>query len=412
MRWLVVTGLLWALPLLLAPPLAGRDPYSYLCQGWLYADGANPYLVTAAAGGCPWLESVAPIWRDTPAPYGPLAIVISAAVAKLGSSAPDQIVLTLGGLRLVALAGAALTAVTAARLATVCGIVPVRAVWLGLVTPLVAIHVVSGAHNDAIVTGLVMIALAAAAPAAPARSPWLPSAAAGLALGLAVAVKLTALVALPFVVLLVAGRFAEGPSRRAVAAAGLAAAGGFAAVTMLTGLELGWLTALSDTTAIGQWTSIPTAIGMSVGYLFRVLGRPAAYETAVAVARLAGLALLACITAALVWRAWRHRHAPRTVIVCCGATFAALSMLSPVFYPWYAITPLAILASSVTHQRARQWIAGLTVVLVFLVLPNGLGLAVLTKPAAPAVAALVLTLGWVIARRHLNRQQPSAPTAP
>ena len=42
-RWLIGTGALWALPLLLAPPMASRDVYSYACQGHLFANGLNPY---------------------------------------------------------------------------------------------------------------------------------------------------------------------------------------------------------------------------------------------------------------------------------------------------------------------------------------------------------------------------------
>jgi hypothetical protein len=90
MRWLLTTGALWALPLLLAPPLGSRDVYSYACQGAVYADGLDPYTVSALAGGCPWLESVAPMWRDSTTPYGPVAVALSASVVWLaGLALPD-----------------------------------------------------------------------------------------------------------------------------------------------------------------------------------------------------------------------------------------------------------------------------------------------------------------------------------
>src|SRR4051794_3556673 len=34
--WLLTTGALWALPLLLAPPLGSHDIYAYACQGQLF----------------------------------------------------------------------------------------------------------------------------------------------------------------------------------------------------------------------------------------------------------------------------------------------------------------------------------------------------------------------------------------
>src|SRR5919204_5342468 len=113
---------------------------------------------------------------------------------------------------------------------------------------------------------------------------------------------------------------------------------------------------------------------MSVGYLLRALGHPESFGTAEAVARLAGLAVLACLAAVQLRRAWRHRDSGPTIMICCGVTFALVTVLSPVFYPWYAITPLAVLAASVADKRARRWIAVMTVALTFLVLPNGLGL--------------------------------------
>ena len=44
-----------------------------------------------------------------------------------------------------------------------CGVDPAVATWLGLLSPLVAVHAISGAHNDALLAGLVVAALAVAA---------------------------------------------------------------------------------------------------------------------------------------------------------------------------------------------------------------------------------------------------------
>ncbi|MDT5035466.1 MAG: alpha,6-mannosyltransferase, partial [Micromonosporaceae bacterium] len=78
-RWLVVTAVLWAVPLLLAPPLGSRDVYAYACQGAVYAGGLDPYAAGPASLPCPWLHSISLIWRQTPAPYGPLFVALAAA---------------------------------------------------------------------------------------------------------------------------------------------------------------------------------------------------------------------------------------------------------------------------------------------------------------------------------------------
>lgn len=120
-RWLLTTGALWALPLLLAPPLGSRDIYSYACQGAVYADGLDPYAVSALAGGCPWLDSVAPMWKDSTTPYGPVAVALSAfAVWLAGRWLPEgyaQLVLTIGLHRVLAIAGTAVLAWSVVRLA-------------------------------------------------------------------------------------------------------------------------------------------------------------------------------------------------------------------------------------------------------------------------------------------------------
>jgi len=73
------TALLWALPLALAPPMFSKDVYSYLAQSAITARGFDPYsLGPAAALGVddPLTRTIPTIWRDTPAPYGPLFLVL------------------------------------------------------------------------------------------------------------------------------------------------------------------------------------------------------------------------------------------------------------------------------------------------------------------------------------------------
>jgi hypothetical protein len=433
----LATGALWAAPLLLAPPLASRDVYAYACHGALWLDGHDPYAVGAAAGGCPWLATVPPVWHDATAPYGPLALVVSAAAVALARLLPagdtGQLLLAVAVLRSAAVAGVVLVAAYLPRLARACGVDPAAALWLGVATPLVAVHAVAGAHHDALVAGLVVAALAraaggtgrrggpppkAAAPDAPA--PDAPAqdgaparaAVAGALLGLAVAVKVTAIVAGPFALLLAAGGGPARAGRRAAPAvvAAVAAAATFAALTVATGLGTGWVRALGDTGSLAQWTSLSTGLGMAAGYALRAVGAPEAYDQAVAVARALGLAALAVLLAAVLLRAWRAAASTattRTVVGCCGVALAAVVVLGPVVYPWYALAPLAVLAAATAVVPARRWLAAATLVFAALALPSGLGLAVLTKfPGALLDVAVVLALSWAWFRRRRRNRRP------
>lgn len=421
-RWLLVTGAVWAAPLLVAPPLGSRDGYSYACQGALWLDGVDPYRVGAEPGGCVWSAAVAPDWRDTPAPYGPLAIVLSGAAVATARAigGPDDIRLltALGLLRVVALAGALLTAGFAPRLARACGVDPAAAIWLALLSPLAVIHLVGGAHNDALTVGLVVTALAItaarpplAAGAAPRASTVLATGAVlggGAVLGAAVAVKVTAVLAVPFVVLLAARRTSHRTTWPDLTGAALLAVGAgaavFAGLTLAAGLDLGWASALDGTDRLVQWTSLPTGLGMAAGYLLRLVGAPEAETTAVTVARAVGTAVLAIGGAGLVGtvtrRAVRGAGSTRGVIVACGLLFAGFALLAPVFYPWYALAALAVLAAGVADRRWRRRLAAVALGLGFLTLPDGLNLAVLTKlPGALFDLALVTALLVALVRR-------------
>jgi hypothetical protein len=429
-RWMLVTGLLWAAPLLLAPPLGSRDLYAYACQGAVWLDGHDPYALGAAGGGCRWLAAVPSLWHDTPAPYGPLALVVSAAAVALARAVTGdgsvQLLVVIAVLRVAAAVGLGLVAGYGPRLARACGIDPAGAVWLGLASPLVLVHLVAGSHHDALVAGLVVSGLALAAgpdlrsgpagglrggggtPAGRGWPGWRPAAGAGLVLGLAVTVKVTAVAAVPFGLLLAA--------RRSSGAAGVAAGAGvagFAGLTLLTGLGLGWAGGLSGAGSLAQWSSPPTGLGMAAGYALRGLGAPEAYDTAVATARLAGLVALVAVSVAMLVRAWRFRAGVRVVVACAGSVLAAVVLLGPVVYPWYAVVPLAVLAASVADSRARRWLAVAALVLTGLALPSGLGLPVLTR--FPGALLMVVLVGLVSRWwwRHRRTAWPGrSPAAP
>ncbi|TDC60308.1 DUF2029 domain-containing protein [Micromonospora sp. KC207] len=398
-RWAYTTAGLWLLPLLAAPPLGSRDVYSYACQGWSYAHGRDPYRVAVAAAGCPWLDSVAPIWRDTPAPYGPLFVLLAALAVTLGGGLAGAIAV----LRLYAVAGVLLAALCLPGLARAAGVPTRRAAWLALAAPLVGVHLVAGAHNDAVAIGLLLLGLLVLVRRPGKPRPLLL---AGALLGLAVAVKATAVVVLPFAALAaVLGRYTW---RALLRDGGWLAGGALAALlaaSMASGLGLGWVDGLARSGDSAQWTSPPTAVGFVVDYAGKLAGRR---PDAVPVTRAAGLLLLAATLAALWWWAWRSLRRlgdvrqrvralaaarPRTTLLGAGLALAATVALSPVFHPWYATWPLTLLAVSVTRAARTTWFVLPSVVAAVLTLPDGTNLARSTKaPGAIAMTALVLVL--------------------
>ncbi|MEU7572720.1 polyprenol phosphomannose-dependent alpha 1,6 mannosyltransferase MptB [Micromonospora sp. NPDC049240] len=404
-RWAYLTAGLWSLPLLAAPPLGSRDVYSYACQGWTWTQGVSPYRVGVAAAGCPWTGSVSPIWRDTPAPYGPFFVLLAGLAVLAGGGLVGAIVL----LRLVAVAGVLLVAAALPGLARAAGVPARRAAWLVLACPLVGVHLVAGAHNDVLALGLLLLGLLALV-----RRPGTPRAllVAGVLLGLAVAVKAVAVVVLPFAALAaVSGRHTWRALLRDGGRLAAAVLGTLVVLSLATGLGLGWVDGLGRSGDSQQWTSPPTAVGFVIDYAGEAAGRD---PHAVPVTRVVGLVLLAGLLVALWWWVWtalRRSGADRQRVALFGGglALAATVLLAPVFHPWYAVWPLALLAVAVVSPARTVWFVAPCAVASVLTLPDGTNLARFTK-APGAVLMTVLVVAVVVAgvraglrRRHLPR---------
>ncbi|WP_431907016.1 polyprenol phosphomannose-dependent alpha 1,6 mannosyltransferase MptB [Micromonospora carbonacea] len=390
-RWALVTAGLWLLPLLVAPPMASRDVYAYACQGASFANGISPYEQGVSALPCPWLDTISYIWRDTPAPYGPLFVVLAGAVVKATGSLTASIVL----FRLFAVAGVALTAACLPVLARRCGVPVGKALWLALASPLIGVHLVAGAHNDAIMVGLLVAGLAVVA-ARPGRPG--PMLAGGVLLGLAVSIKITGVVVIPFAALAAM----SGPYRirTLVRDGGWVVAGAVATVVGVTfagGLDFGWVGGLSKGGDAIAWTSPPTAVGQTAGYVALIFG---AHVDALPVARGLGVVVLAGL---LLWLWLRART--REPLWHAGLALAAMVAMSPVVHPWYWIWPLTVLAA--TTVRPARWYLVVALVSAFLILPDGTGLARYTKlPGAPLMTLLLI---WAAVRLVRSARVDRAP---
>jgi alpha-1,6-mannosyltransferase len=385
-RWAYVTAALWVVPLLPMLPLGSYDVYSYACQGHALAAGSDPYAAGVQVLGCPWLDSVAPTWRQAPAPYGPVFLVLAAGAAQIGGSLAG----TVAVLRIISLMGVVLTAAFLPVLARRAGVPVSRAVWLALACPLIAVHLVSGAHNDAVMVGLLVAGLAVVVH----RDVFSVLLAAGALFGLAIGVKATAVVVLPFAVLIAVPP--DSPLRalwRPAAALAGGAAAALAVVSLVSGLGFGWVTGLAGSGVSVQWTSPPTALGMALNLLF---GNPVSDGDVVLLTRAFGIGVLAVVLVVLWWRARRG-----DALLGAGLALAATVLLAPVFHPWYATWPLAVLAA--TLPRPTLWLVAPCAVAAALCLPDGYNLALATKAqGAVAMVTLIAGLGvWAVRRRRI-----------
>ncbi len=151
-----------------------RDVYSYLAQSEIAINGLDPYKVGPATGlglDHVFTLSVPTMWRETPAPYGPLFLWIGQGISALTG---ENIVFAVLFHRLVVLLGVGLIVWAVPRLARRCGVAEVSALWLGAANPLLIMHLVAGIHNEALMLGLMLAGTEFALRGVYADSPLLP----------------------------------------------------------------------------------------------------------------------------------------------------------------------------------------------------------------------------------------------
>ena len=418
--WWQVTAALWFAPLLASAPLYSRDLYSYAAQGALWADGLNPYEHTVRELESGWRDSTAPTWLDTPTPYGPIWLLLARGVATVSGG---QLWLALLLLRLIAVIGVVVIAWAVADVAGRLGASVVHATWLGVACPLVGVHFVSGAHNDALLVAAVLAAVALAL-----RRRFVVAC---LVLALGAMVKVTAVVALPFIALLWAHSLQPrrpGASSDAVLSWGRVVRAGLLSLlvagvpmvvaSLATRLGFGWVNPAATPGRNEQWTSIATSLGITVQAIGHVLGQDDWREPAIAAARAAGLVLLALLLV-LVWlgdakaldradlsdgAAAREEQA--RVVRGIGWAMLAAVVLAPVFLPWYYLWVLPVLAVSLEPRlgrRAATTLAAVASVVCFMTLPEGFSLALRTTAVGVPIA-LVATVLLVRAGARTGRR--------
>jgi alpha-1,6-mannosyltransferase len=419
------TLMMWLTPLLVIPPLFSRDVYAYLAQSEIVHRGLDPYSLGPAQAlgvGDPLTMGVSSMWRDTSPPYGPLYLRVGGWLAGISG---DHIAVGVLLHRVLALAGVALMVWAMPRLARRFGVQPVTALWLGALNPLVLFHLVAGAHNDALGIGLMMAGLELGLRRLPIRvkGDTPPPLAQGellfIALGtsvitIGVAVKLYAILALPFFTVMVARRwhgklidlFRAGAAMFAVFAVVLVAA------CLGSGLGFGWLSNLGTPGLVRAWISPIAELANVGGVLGIALGLGNHTDALVPIIGTLGYVLAAAITAKFLWDSFKWRYRP---IIGLGVSLGAVMVLQIALQPWYLLWAVVPLAAAAGTSRFRVAATVISAVLAFVDFPNGgtYGDHAYVVPQAYVAGGIVVALALVVVRlsaptllRRPERQTP------
>lgn len=294
----------------LAPPLLSQDVFSYISYARM-ADlhGANPYETSPIAypgdAAFPYVG-----WSLATSAYGPLFTIATRPLSELGLPAAFW---TLKGAAAASVAG--LVAITAA-VARRRGVEPLAAAALVGLNPLMLVHVVGGAHNDAAMMLLMMAGVLATLTRRELAS--------GASFALAAAIKISGAVAAPFALI--------GTGERGRFLLGALAA--LAAVVALT-LSLYGHAALDSLALLGDNQDLTTRLSLP-----RILSNLPLVSL-----EAARTGALVAYGAALVWLlAWTWRGGDW--VRAAGWATLGLLLATSWILPWYLVWVLPLAAVS------------------------------------------------------------------
>lgn len=415
------TLLLWTLPLLIAPPMYSKDVYSYLAQSEISRLGLDPYEVGPATGlglDHVFTLSVPSLWRETPAPYGPLFLWIGEGISWLTGG---NIVAAVLCHRLVVLVGVGLIVWAIPRLARRCGVAEVSALWLGACNPLLFMHLVAGIHNEALMLGLMLAGTEFALRGVEAADRLIPrplawphtraelqrwSPVVMLLLGtvlitMSSQVKLPSLLALGFVAMGLACRWG-GTLKAFVLAGGSLAVVSLtvmAVIGLASGLGFGWINTLGTANVVRSWMSPPTLLALGTGQVGILLGLGDHTTAVLGLTRAIGVTAIAILVSWLLWTVLRGKLHP---VGGLGVALGVTVLLFPVVQPWYLLWAIIPLAAWATRPGFRGTaIAATLIVGIFGPTANGDRFAMFQIVMATLASAVIVLLLIALTYRRL-----------
>lgn len=379
-RELKITLVAWSLPLLFTAPLFTQDIYSYLANGSIVAQGMSPYEagpVELLGTEHPLARSVPFIWAQSPSPYGPVALGIAGAISQLTG---DGVVFGVLAHRIISLLGITAMAWGLAKLSRRCGVAPESSLWLGVLNPVVMLHLLGGIHNEAILLGFLLVGIELALRGmdhSHTFQRWGLLCASGFFISCAGMVKVTGFIALGFVGMALA-RWLVGSGMRRGLAIVIAASfylfvltASIIVVTLLTGIDLGWISAQGGAATIRSWLSLTTALGVISGFVGTLLGLGDHTESILVLTRTLGVVVSGVFLLRMLFATFRGAIHP---VGGLGMATLVLVIFFPVVHPWYllwAIVPLAAWANRAVFQLL---VTIYCVIVSFLTLPRGMAL--------------------------------------
>jgi hypothetical protein len=303
----------------------------------------DPYVYgTGILGSTPFSTLPDSVWTNTPSPYGPTFLSLDGVLDKASGHKilPDILLL-----RLLELAGLAMIVGATPSLARRLGRDPAHAVLIGAGSPLVLMTMIGGAHNEALMLGLLMAGLAVAM-----RWGTVP----GIVLcALAAGVKSPALLGVLFLGWTWAGAGASVRRRLShVVGAGLIALSTLEVISWLSGTGWGWLR--TTTAADKSFTAVTPvdAISKAASALARVVD---VHFSALGARTVVSALGLACAAAVGIWLLLGSTdlNVPRNL----GLTLLVVALLGPILWSWYATWGVIVLAPALTPTIRRVIIA-------------------------------------------------------
>jgi len=375
--------LLWATPMIVAPPLFSRDVFSYAAQGEMTSLHLSPYFLGPfSLGSSPYVTPVDPLWGNAPAPYGPFFLFLDGSIDRI---AHHNQLATVVGLRLLETFAVAMIGYGVVMLSRELGRDPGEAFVLSAMNPLVLLTLIGGAHNDAIMAGFLVVGIALAVKRRPVWALIFVSSAA--------AIKAPAAIGLAFIAWTWLGPRASVRQRvKPIIFTGVVAMVTMSVWTLLAGFGFGWVENLLSNGTVRSWAAPATALGMALGNLLHALGLTGiSISTVLSITRLIGLLV------AVGFTLWLLLHAEeRGWVRSLGLSLILFVELGPVVQPWYLAWGLVLLAASY-KGREHFWILLLSITGPFIGLPGGRELLRDLVHSNPLLIALaVAILGGVL----------------